>query len=664
MTAFKLVSEFEPTGDQPAAIEALSRNIKDGRRHNVLLGVTGSGKTFTMAQVIARMNKPALVLAPNKTLAAQLYNEFKQLFPENAVEYFVSYYDYYQPEAYIPSTDTYIQKDSSINDMIDKLRHSATRSVLSRRDIVVVASVSCIFGLGAPEDYLAMRVDVETDMEFSRDTLLYNLITMHYERNDVDFYRGIFRVRGDRVEIFPAYEEDQAIRIDFFGDQVENIALIDALRGKVLKRLKRVTIFPASHYVTSRVTRKKAASTIMNELKDRIDYFRNENKLIEAQRIEERTHFDLEMMQELGYCHGIENYSRHLTGRKAGAPPPTLLSYFPDDYLLFVDESHIAIPQLRGMYRGDRSRKETLVRYGFRLPSALDNRPLKFEESRARISQAVYVSATPADYELSQAKDAVVEQIVRPTGLIDPEVMVRSAQNQVDDLYDEILARQKCNERVLVTTLTKRMAEDLTEYYSDLGVRVRYLHSDINTLERMDIIQDLRRGEFDVLVGINLLREGLDIPEVSLVAILDADKEGFLRSARSLIQTFGRAARNVSGAVLLYADTVTRSMRQAMDETRRRRKIQRAYNERHQITPQTIHKEVTRIFDFSKESEAASKYEVADDISEFKSLDGIDTLINSLESEMRAAAQALEFERAAALRDQIQKLKRLIVFEI
>jgi excinuclease ABC subunit B len=617
-----------------------------------------------MAHVIARVNKPTLVLAPNKTLAAQLYNEFKQLFPENAVEYFVSYYDYYQPEAYIPSTDTYIQKDSSINDMIDKLRHSATRSVLSRRDIVVVASVSCIFGLGAPEDYLAMRVDVETDMEFSRDTLLYDLISIHYERNDVDFYRGVFRVRGDRVEIFPAYEEDQAIRIDFFGDQVEGIALIDALRGKVRKRLKRVTIFPASHYVTSRVTRKKAVDTILSELKQRIDYFRNENKLIEAQRIEERTRFDLEMMQELGYCHGIENYSRHLTGRKPGAPPPTLLSYFPDDYLLFVDESHIAIPQLRGMYRGDRSRKETLVEYGFRLPSALDNRPLKFEESKERISQVVYVSATPAEYELSQAKDAVTELIVRPTGLIDPEVMVRSAQNQVDDLYAEILIRQKRDERVLVTTLTKRMAEDLTEYYSELGVRVRYLHSDINTLERMDIIQGLRRGEFDVLVGINLLREGLDIPEVSLVAILDADKEGFLRSARSLIQTFGRAARNAGGAVLLYADTVTRSMHQAMDETRRRRKIQHAYNERHQITPQTIRKEVTPIFDFAKEAEAAPKYEVADDISEYKSLDDMDALIKSLESEMQTAAQALEFEQAAALRDQIQKLKKLIVFEL
>ncbi len=663
MSEFNLVSNFEPTGDQPQAIDALSRNLTDGKRHNVLLGVTGSGKTFTMAHVIARVDKPTLVLAPNKTLAAQLYNEFKQLFPDNAVEYFVSYYDYYQPEAYIPSTDTYIQKDSSINDMIDKLRHSATRSVLSRRDIVVVASVSCIFGLGAPEDYLAMRVDVSTDMEFSRDTLLYDLISMHYERNDVDFYRGVFRVRGDRVEIFPAYEEDRAIRIDFFGDQIENIALIDALRGKVLKRLKRITIFPASHYVTSKVTRKKAIDTILSELKQRIEFFRNEKKLIEAQRIEERTHFDLEMMQELGYCHGIENYSRHLTGRRPGAPPPTLLSYFPKDYLLIVDESHIAIPQLRGMYRGDRSRKETLVEYGFRLPSALDNRPLKFEESKARISQVVYVSATPAEYELSYAKDAIVELIVRPTGLIDPEVTVRSAQNQVDDLYEEILIRQKRNERVLVTTLTKRMAEDLTEYYSDLGVRVRYLHSDIKTLERMDIIQDLRLGKFDVLVGINLLREGLDIPEVSLVAILDADKEGFLRSTRSLIQTFGRAARNVEGTVLLYADSVTPSMQKAMDETRRRRQIQHAYNQRHHITPQTIRKEVTQIFDFAKENEAAATYEVADEVSEYKSLEDMDKVISALESEMRAAAQELEFERAAELRDQIQKLKKLIVFE-
>jgi excinuclease ABC subunit B len=663
MNTFKLVSNFEPAGDQPQAIEALTRNILNGQRHNVLLGVTGSGKTFTMAHVIARVNKPTLVLAPNKTLAAQLYHEFRQLFPENAVEYFVSYYDYYQPEAYIPSSDTYIQKDSSINDMIDKLRHSATRSVLSRRDIIVVASVSCIFGLGAPEDYLAMRVNLETDMQLVRDKLLFDLISMHYERNDVDFYRGIFRVRGDRVEIFPAYEEDQAVRIDFFGDQIENIALIDALRGKVLKSLKSIAIFPASHYVTSKITRAKATEAIVSELKERIEYFRRENKLIEAQRIEERTQFDLEMMQELGYCHGIENYSRHLTGRKSGQPPPTLLSYFSKDYLLIIDESHIAIPQLHGMYRGDRSRKQTLVEYGFRLPSALDNRPLKFEETQARISQVVYVSATPADYELSRSRDSLVELIVRPTGLIDPEVEVRGAKNQVDDLYGEILLRQKHNERVLVTTLTKRMAEDLTEYYSDLGIRVRYLHSDINTLERMDIIQDLRLGKFDVLVGINLLREGLDLPEVSLVAILDADKEGFLRSARSLIQTFGRAARNVRGTVLLYADKVTPSMQQAMEETRRRKEIQHAYNQKHGITPQTIRKEVTQIFDFGKEVEATPMNQLREDLAQYKSLDDMDATISALESEMRQAAKALEFERAAELRDQIKALKKLIVFE-
>jgi excinuclease ABC subunit B len=663
MMNFKLISNFEPTGDQPQAIEALSRNILNGHRHNVLLGVTGSGKTFTMAHVIARVNKPTLVLAPNKTLAAQLYHEFRQLFPENAVEYFVSYYDYYQPEAYIPSTDTYIQKDSSINDMIDKLRHSATRSVLSRKDIIVVASVSCIFGLGAPEDYLAMRVSLETDMALVRDKLLFELISMHYERNDVDFYRGVFRVRGDRVEIFPAYEEDRAIRVDFFGDQIESIALIDALRGKVLKNLKSIAIFPASHYVTSRITREKAIESIVGELKDRIEYFRREKKLIEAQRIEERTQFDLEMMQELGYCHGIENYSRHLTGRKTGQPPPTLLSYFPKEYLLIIDESHIAIPQLYGMYRGDRSRKETLVEYGFRLPSALDNRPLKFEETQARISQVVYVSATPADYELSKSRDSLVELIVRPTGLIDPEVEVRRATNQVDDLYEEILRRQKRNERVLVTTLTKRMAEDLTEYYTDLGVRVRYLHSDINTLERMDIIQDLRLGKFDVLVGINLLREGLDIPEVSLVAILDADKEGFLRSTRSLIQTFGRAARNVRGTVLLYADTVTPSMQRAMDETQRRRKIQDAYNQKHGITPQTIRKEVTQIFDFGKDVAATPVNQLSENVAPYRTLDDMDATIRSLETKMREAAKALEFERAAEVRDQIKALKRLIVLE-
>ena len=563
MPDFELVSSFEPAGDQPAAIDQLTRNLAAGDRHNVLLGVTGSGKTFTMAQVIARIKKPALVIAPNKTLAAQLYNEFKQLFPNNAVEYFVSYYDYYQPEAYIPSSDTYIQKDSSINEMIDKLRHSATRSVLSRRDIVVVASVSCIFGFGAPEDYLGMRVDIDKKMELGRDAFLFKLIAMQYERNDMDFHRGVFRVRGDRVEVFPAYEETRAIRIDFFGDEIEAIAEIDALRGTVNKRLEHITIFPASHYVTKKTTLKRATETIIAELKERIEYFRNENQLIEAQRVEERTHFDLEMIQELGYCNGIENYSRHLTGRMPGEPPPTLLDYFPDDFLLFIDESHIAVPQLRGMYRGDRSRKETLVQYGFRLPSALDNRPLQFEESEARISQAVYVSATPAEYEMTHTKKKPIELIVRPTGLIDPRIEVRSAKNQVDNLLEEIVVHQKRNQRILVTTLTKRMAEDLTEYYSDLGIKVRYLHSDISTLERMDIIRDLRIGKFDVLVGINLLREGLDIPEVSLVAILDADKEGFLRSARSLIQTCGRAARNVRGMVIMYADELTRSMKQS-----------------------------------------------------------------------------------------------------
>jgi len=663
MSGFKLISSFQPTGDQPQAIDKLSKKLIDGQRHNVLLGVTGSGKTFTMAHVIATVEKPTLVIAPNKTLAAQLYNEFKQLFPQNAVEYFVSYYDYYQPEAYIPSSDTYIQKDSSINEMIDKLRHSATRSVLSRDDVIVVASVSCIFGLGAPEDYLGMRVDMENDMELGRDELLFKLIAMQYERNDMDFYRGVFRVRGDRVEVFPAYEEDKAIRIDFFGDQIETISEIDALRGTMIKRMERVTIFPASHYVTQRTTLKKAAETILAELKARIEYFRNENKWIEAQRIEERTHFDLEMIQELGYCNGIENYSRHLTGRRPGEPPPTLLDYFPDDFLMFIDESHIAVPQLRGMYLGDRSRKETLVEYGFRLPSALDNRPLRFEETEARISQVIYVSATPAEYELTKAKGALVELIVRPTGLTDPLIEVRSAKNQVDDLLEEILAHQNRNQRVLVTTLTKRMAEDLTEYYSDLGVRVRYLHSDISTLERMDIIRDLRIGKFDVLVGINLLREGLDIPEVALVAILDADKEGFLRSNRSLIQTCGRAARNVQGMVIMYADVITGSMKQCIDETERRRKIQLAYNRMHNITPASIQKEITQIFNFGAEKDKHARNRVAEKISEYKSIDDIDSVIRSLEEQMNRAARDLEFERAADLRDQIRELRKYVVLE-
>ena len=663
MSEFELISNFKPAGDQPRAIEKLSRNLLAGKRQNILLGVTGSGKTFTMAHVIASANKPTLVIAPNKTLAAQLYSEFKQLFPNNAVEYFVSYYDYYQPEAYIPSSDTYIQKDSSINEMIDKLRHSATRSVLSRRDIIVVASVSCIFGLGAPEDYLGMRVDLGIDMEIGRDAFLFKLVAMQYERNDVDFHRGVFRVRGDRVEVFPAYEEDLAIRIDFFGDQIESVSEIDPLRGTVSKRLQQTTIFPASHYVTQKTTLKKAMASIIEELKGRMEYLRKEDKLIEVQRIEERTQFDLEMIQELGYCNGIENYSRHLTGRKPGEPPPTLLDYFPEDFLLFIDESHIAVPQIRGMYKGDRSRKQTLVEYGFRLPSALDNRPLKFEESEARISQVTYVSATPAEYEISKAKGALAELIVRPTGLIDPLIEVRSAKNQVDNLLEEISIHQKRHERVLVTTLTKRMAEDLTEYYSDLGIKIRYLHSDIGTLERMDIIRDLRMGKFDVLVGINLLREGLDIPEVALVAILDADKEGFLRSARSLIQTCGRAARNVRGKVIMYADKVTRSMQQSIDETNRRRKIQQAYNQRHGITPETIQKDITRIFNFGNEKEDTAVDHAAEAIETYKSLDDIDAAVNSLEKDMHEAAKNLEFEKAADLRDQIRALQKLIVLE-
>jgi excinuclease ABC subunit B len=663
MSAFDLKAEFEPAGDQPAAIETLHRQLLAGRKHHVLLGVTGSGKTFTMAHVIARMNRPTLVIAPNKTLAAQLYSEFRQLFPDNAVEYFVSYYDYYQPEAYIPSSDTYIAKDSSINDMIDKLRHSATRSVLSRRDVLVVASVSCIYGLGAPEDYLSMRVEIEADAEFGRERLLADLVAMHYERKDHDFFRGTFRVRGDRVEIFPAYEEDRAIRVDFFGDTVEGIAEIDALRNTVLRRLTRGVIFPASHYVTQKTTRQKAMQTIRTELGGRIDWFRDQGRLLEAQRIEERTHFDLEMIQELGYCNGIENYSRHLTGRRPGEPPPTLLDYFPKDFLLFIDESHIAVPQLQGMYRGDRSRKETLAEYGFRLPSALDNRPLTFEESQARFNQTVFVSATPADYEMKTAGDAVVELIVRPTGLVDPVMEIRSARHQVDDLHDEIRKRQQRRERVLVTTLTKRMAEDLTEYYSDLGLKVRYLHSDITTLARMDIIRDLRLGEFDVLVGINLLREGLDIPEVSLVAILDADKEGFLRSARSLIQTCGRAARHAGGMVIFYADTVTRSMQQAIDETGRRRKIQQAYNIAHGITPESVHKAITGAFDVVTGQAPSPVDRVAEALADYGSLEDVDAEIRRLEKQMHQAAKELDFERAADLRDQVKRLQRLIVLE-
>jgi len=659
ISAFKLTSGFAPKGDQPGAIEELSRGVGKGLPRQVLLGVTGSGKTFTMAHVIAQSNKPTLLIAPNKTLAAQLYEEFKTFFPESAVEYFVSYYDYYQPEAYLPVTDTYIQKDASINEMIDRLRHSATRSVMARRDVIVVASVSCIFGLGAPEDYLEMCLELKPDTPFVRDDMLKRLVAMQYTRNDFDFHRDTFRVRGDRVEIFPAYEDERAVRVEFFGDTIESIFEVDPLLGRVVRPLERVMICPASHYVTSKVTLNNAVKSIKEELKERIDHFRIAKRWIEAQRIEERTDFDLEMMQELGYCHGIENYSRHLTGRKPGEPPPTLLDYFPEDFLLFIDESHISIPQLRGMYHGDRSRKETLVEYGFRLPSALDNRPLAFEEFSNKVSRVIYVSATPGDYEIEIAKGRVVEQIIRPTGLVDPRVTVRSAEDQVDDLLEEIRLREERKERVLVTTLTKRMAEDLTDYYRDIGVRVRYLHSDITTMERVEIIRDLRLGVFDVLIGINLLREGLDLPEVSLVAILDADKEGFLRSERSLIQTCGRTARNVFGTVIFYADRVTRSMHRAIDEMNRRRKLQGAYNKEHGITPESIQKEITSIFTSVYEADYVTVPAVSEPATEYESLDELEKVIQELESEMKKAVKELAFERAAQLRDEIKELRKL-----
>ncbi|MGD9687316.1 MAG: excinuclease ABC subunit UvrB, partial [Desulfobacter sp.] len=598
MGLFNLVSPYGPAGDQPKAIDYLVRGVKAGEKYQVLLGVTGSGKTFTMANIINQVEKPSLVIAPNKTLAAQLYNEFKMLFPDNCVEYFVSYYDYYQPEAYIPSSDTYIQKDSSINELIDKMRHSATRSVLARKDVIVVASVSCIYGLGAPEEYLDLRVTLDRDMEISREDVIRKFVDIQYTRNDMDFHRGTFRVRGDRLEIFPAYEEDKALRIDFFGDTIEEISEIDALKGSVTKRFDQITIYPASHYVTNKKTRNQAVKSIVAELKERLAVLNDQNLLVEAQRLEERTRYDLEMLEEIGYCNGIENYSRHLTGRAPGQPPPTLLDYIDQDFLLFFDESHISVSQLGAMYKADRSRKETLVKYGFRLPSAVDNRPLKFEEFKDRVPRTLFVSATPGDYELETAGVRVAEQIVRPTGLLDPQVEIRDAKTQVDDLYQEILKRVEARERVLVTTLTKRMSEDLTDYYTDLGIKVKYLHSDIGTVERIDIIQDLRRGLFDVLIGINLLREGLDIPEVSLVAILDADKEGFLRSFRSFIQIFGRAARNAYGRVIMYAEKETGSMKKALAETRRRRKIQKVYNQAHGITPATINKKINA-FDYT-----------------------------------------------------------------
>ena len=656
MGAFKMVTEFEPRGDQPQAIEGLAAGIAKGAGHQVLLGVTGSGKTFTIANVIQAVQRPALVLAHNKTLAAQLYGEFKTLFPENAVEYFVSYYDYYQPEAYIPSTDTYIEKDSSINEEIDKLRHSATRSLLERGDVIIVASVSCIYGLGSPEAYHGMMLLLEEGRELARDEMLRRLVEIQYERNDIDFHRGTFRVRGDLVEIFPAYEEERAIRVEFFGDVIESISVVDPLRGKKLDTLRRTAVYPGSHYVTTQDNLKRAIRDIQVELGVRLDELRRAGKLLEAQRLEQRTRFDIEMMEEMGYCQGIENYSRHLTGRKPGEPPPTLMEYLPENALIVVDESHATIPQLIGMYRGDRSRKETLVEYGFRLPSALDNRPLTFDEYERFPQQRIYVSATPAAFELRKAGRRVVEQIIRPTGLMDPEIVVKPVAGQVDDLLGEIQSRAERGERVLVTTLTKRMAENLTTYYEGLGIRVRYLHSDIHTLERVGIVRDLRLGAFDALVGVNLLREGLDIPEVSLVAILDADKEGFLRSERSLIQTSGRAARNVAGRVIMYADRVTTAIRACLDETKRRRARQRAFNEENGITPESIRKAIHNILGSVYEADYVTVPIAAEPAAPYGASEEIPEIIARLKREMREAAKELEFEKAAELRDRIREL--------
>jgi len=659
MPPFRIITNFEPQGDQPQAIEKLSRGVLQGEKHQVLLGVTGSGKTFTMAKVIEVVQKPTLVIAPNKTLAAQLYGEFKELFPHNAVEYFVSYYDYYQPEAYLPSTDTYIAKDASINDAIDKMRHSATYSLLERKDVIIVASVSCIYGLGSPEEYKGMLVLFQDQAEISRDDILSRLVEIQYERNDFDFSRGTFRVRGDVIEIFPAYEEDHAIRVEFFGDTIDAITEIDPLRGKVLRKLNKIPIYPNSHYVTGRERLKTAVRAIREELKKRVDELLSQNKLLEAQRIRERTNFDLEMMEEIGYCTGIENYSRHLDGRKPGEPPAVLLNYFPSDFLLFIDESHITVPQLNGMYRGDRSRKETLVEYGFRLPSALDNRPLRFEEFEQMANQVIYVSATPAEYEIEKSRKKVVEQIIRPTGLIDPKIEVKPATHQVDNLLGELKKQIQKEERTLVTTLTKRMAEDLTEYYADLGLRVKYLHSDIDTLERVEIIRELRLGKFDILVGINLLREGLDLPEVSLVAILDADKEGFLRSEKSLIQTCGRTARNVSGRVIMYADTLTRSIKRAIDETNRRRQVQEKFNQEHGITPETIKKSIHNILGSIYEADYYTVSTAEESGGEYISKDEIPKRVEKLRKKMVAAAKEMEYERAAELRDEIRRIEAL-----
>ncbi len=650
---FKLHSEYKPTGDQPQAIEYLSKGVMEGKKYQTLLGVTGSGKTFTMANIIQKVQKPTLVLAHNKTLAGQLYSEFKEFFPENNVEYFVSYYDYYQPESYIPSTDTYIEKDSSINDEIDKLRHSATLSLFETRDVIIVASVSCIYGLGDPVDYQEMMLSLRPGMQKSRDEVLKKLVSMQYTRNEIDFKRGTFRAKGDIVEIYPSDQSEEAVRVEFWGDEIEKIVQINALTGKPLGTRRHILISPASHYVTTKEKMDRAIVTIEQEMEERVKYFKSQNKLIEAQRIEERTNFDIEMMKETGFCSGIENYSRHISGRPAGSPPYTLFDYFPKDFLLLIDESHATIPQVKAMYNGDRARKESLVNYGFRLPSAFDNRPLTFKEFEERINQVIFVSATPAEYEKEHSKDNVVEQIIRPTGLLDPKIEVKPVTNQIDDLLEQIRERVAKNERVLVTTLTKKMAEDLTEYLKGLDIKVNYMHSDTKALERMEIIRNLRLGEFDVLVGINLLREGLDIPEVSLVAILDADKEGFLRSERSLIQTIGRAARNTDGTVIMYADELTESMEKAISETNRRRKIQQEYNEKHHITPKTINKSVRDSISVvdAKDIEVEYKFEKEDDIKE---------TINKLTDEMLKYAAEMEFEKAAELRDKIRELEKIL----
>lgn len=653
---FHLASKYEPAGDQPAAIAELVDGVKGGEKAQILLGATGTGKTFTISNVIQEVNKPTLVIAHNKTLAGQLYGEFKEFFPDNAVEYFVSYYDYYQPEAYVPSSDTYIEKDSSINDEIDKLRHSATSSLLERNDVIVVASVSCIFGLGDPREYSQQVVSLRVGMEMDRNELLKSLVDIQFERNDIDFQRGRFRVRGDVVEIFPASRDEHALRVEFFGDEIDRIREVDALTGEIVGETEHVAIFPATHFVTNEEHMEHAISQIQEELEARLKVLRSENKLLEAQRLEQRTNYDIEMMREMGYTSGIENYSRHMDGRQEGEPPYTLLDFFPDDFLLVIDESHVTMPQIRGMYNGDRARKQMLVDYGFRLPSALDNRPLRLEEFEQHVNQIVYVSATPGPYEMEQT-ETVVQQIIRPTGLLDPEVEIRPIMGQIDDLVGEIHERIEKDQRVFVTTLTKKMAEDLTDYFKELGLKVKYLHSDIKTLERTEIIHDLRLGEFDILIGINLLREGIDVPEVSLIAILDADKEGFLRSERSLVQTMGRAARNAEGKVIMYADKITDSMQRAMDETARRRAIQEAYNEEHGIEPKTIIKEIRDLISISKTADKDETVVQLDKSYEDLSRQEKADLLMKLEREMKDAAKALDFETAATLRDTILELK-------